>query len=123
MNVTAIEDLRNFPADQNRFKDPASLREALIQGGDEPQIVEQYAVLPGVSRTLSSDLSLDTLLPNLVEVHHTNATRGGSHPVSSRPTNEMMSSFHWSGAGKMSRRSNFRPRPTLLQPCSAIKRC
>ena len=60
-----------------RFPAPAgprtSLRQALIRGGDEAlaedkvRLVEQHAVLLEVSRIVSSDLSLDILLPNLVD--------------------------------------------------------
>lgn len=68
MNLTRIKDLRNSRGDARRFEEMACLRETLIQGRGEAHLAEHYAVLLEVSRTISSDLSLDILLPNLVEV-------------------------------------------------------
>ena len=61
-------------AGPQRERDLADLRAAIVRGDDETlaaslvQLVEQHAVLLDVSGTVSSDLSLDVMLPNLVDV-------------------------------------------------------
>ena len=63
-----------FSNGPNRAQDLAALQAALVRGGDEAlaaslvQLVEQHGVLLEVSRTISSEPSLDVLLPNLVDV-------------------------------------------------------
>ena len=45
------------------FEDLEALRRALTEGGDADRLLEHYAVVLEVSRTLSRNLSLETLLP------------------------------------------------------------
>lgn len=68
MNAIPIADSESFPRDPDRIEEMACVRKTLVRDRDQDHLVEQCAVLLEVSRVISSNLSLDILLPDLVDL-------------------------------------------------------
>ncbi len=74
MGESSTETLQNLIEGPVREQNLTALRQSLIEGGDQELagggagLLEQYALMLEVSQTLAGDLSLNVLLPSIVDI-------------------------------------------------------